>query len=342
MYVCIKKEVCGEMKEIYIGIDVGGTKMLAVLVDKTGTVLAKVKTKTLTEQGAQETIRRLTEMVEGLLAETFPSPGSYLIRGIGIAVAGILNPRLGIVELATNLKWENVPIGPIFQERFDCQVQVLNDANAAALGEWLAGAGAGLQDVIFVTVSTGIGGGIISGGSLVLGATGSAAELGHISINRHGPLCACGNRGCIELYASGSSIARIVKDDVANGEMRASAIVRLTGGSPEKLTAEHVAAAAMNGDEYAIGKLAEAGTALGLGLISIIHLINPQVIIVGGGVSRCGGLLLDPMQAAVRKHGIPGMVGGVSFKPAQLGEDAGGVGAAMWWHYTENPSGRAS
>ncbi|WP_051318160.1 ROK family protein [Cohnella thermotolerans] len=321
------------MKDIYIGIDLGGTKMLAVLADSAGSMLAKVKEETLAARGTEDTIRRLTGMVERLLADTFPVPGDYVIRGIGIAVAGILNPSLGTVVLATNLQWDNVPIGPIFRERFNCPVQVINDANAAALGEWLAGAGAGVRDMIFVTVSTGIGGGIISGGRLLLGASDSAAELGHISIDRHGPLCACGNRGCIEQYASGNSIARIVKEEIASGKTSGEAIVRLAGGSPDRLTAEHVAAAAKDGDEYAIETLAEAGTALGLGMISMIHLVNPQAVIVGGGVSRSGSLLLDPMKAAVRKHGIPGMVAGVSFGLAQLGEYAGGVGAALWWRY---------
>ncbi|NBD24651.1 ROK family protein [Paenibacillus glycinis] len=325
------------MEIIYIGIDLGGTKMLAAIVDAGGKLIAKAKEETLAERGAADTINRMEAMVRRLLAETFASSSAYAVWGIGIAVAGILDPRQGTVVLATNLRWENVPLGRLFRARFDCPVQVMNDANAAALGEWMAGTGAGAKDLIFVTVSTGIGGGIISGGRLVLGASNSAAELGHISIDRHGPLCACGNRGCIELYASGNSIARIVRDEIAAGETGGEAILRLAGGDPERLTAEHVAAAASQGSAYAADKLAQAGAALGIGMISMIHLMNPKLVILGGGVSRSGRLLLDPMRETVKQYGIPGLVDGVEFKQAQLGEDAGGVGAALWWRYAEQP-----
>ncbi|MBO7743264.1 ROK family protein [Paenibacillus sp. MWE-103] len=325
------------MESIYIGIDLGGTKMLAAIVDERGNMLARTRQETRADRGPVDTIERMKEMAVGLLAETFASPAEYALRGIGIAVAGILDPDRGNVVLATNLKWENVSLARPFVERFACPVQLLNDANAAALGEWMAGAGKNVNDLIFVTVSTGIGGGIVSGGRLVLGASDSAAELGHISIDRHGPLCACGNRGCIELYASGSSIARIAREEMLGGAQGGDELMRLTGGYLDRLTAEHVASAAAAGSAYAINKLAKAGTALGLGIVSMIHLLNPKMIVVGGGVSRSGPPLLEPMREAVRKYGIPGMVNGVTFETAKLGEDAGAVGAALWWRYADLP-----
>ncbi len=321
------------MNDIYVGVDLGGTKMLAALVNGSGTIIAKVQQPTRAELGTEDTVRRLIAMTESLIEESCPKTECKAIQGIGIAVAGILDPSKGTVVLATNLGWENVPIGPLLKEFFQCPVKVINDANAAALGEWLAGAGVGTKDVIYVTVSTGIGGGIISDGRLMLGSTNSAAELGHISIDRNGPSCACGNRGCIEVYASGSTIARRVREDIRSGEARTSTVLEMAGGNPEHLTARHVTEAAQAGNEYAKDRLAEAGSALGMGLTAIIHLVNPEMIILGGGVSQSGRLLFEPMLDSVRRHGIPGMVSRVRFVTAKLGGDAGAVGAALWWRY---------
>ncbi|MFC5467392.1 ROK family protein [Cohnella suwonensis] len=321
------------MNELYVGIDIGGTKMLAALVDGDGTILSKARQETLAERGAHDTIDRLIAMTESLLRESGAAGAEAGIKGIGIAVAGILDPAQGTVVLATNLGWNNVPIGRMLEERFQCPVNVLNDANAAALGEWLAGAGAGTEDIVFVTVSTGIGGGIVSGGHLILGFSGSAGELGHISIDRNGPACACGNRGCIELYSSGSAIARRVRNDIRGGDPRTSPVLRQAGGDADRLTAQHVAAAAEEGDDYANEVLTESGSALGVGLISIIHLTNPKKVIMGGGVSEIGETLFGPLMETVRKHGIPDLVNPVQFVKAKLGEDAGAVGAALWRQY---------
>ncbi|TFE25225.1 ROK family protein [Cohnella luojiensis] len=321
------------MNDIYVGIDVGGTKMLAALVNGNGTIMAKVQQPTRAERGTKDTIRRLMAMTESLIKESCSEAEGNTIQGIGIAVAGILDPSKGTVMLATNLGWENVPIGPLFKQYFQCPVQVINDANAAALGEWLAGAGVGMKDVIYVTVSTGIGGGIISDGRLMLGSTNSAAELGHISIDRNGPLCACGNRGCIEVYASGNTIAKRVREDIRSGEASTAIVLEMAGGNPELLNARHVAEAAQAGNEYAKDRLADAGSALGMGLTAIIHLVNPEMIILGGGVSQSGRLLFEPMLDTVRGHGIPEMVNRVRFVTAKLGGDAGAVGAALWWRY---------
>ncbi|WP_219642572.1 ROK family protein [Cohnella sp. CFH 77786] len=328
------------MNELYLGIDLGGTKMLAALVDGNGTIVARTLQPTMAERGVEDVIDRLISMADSLLSRHAPEAGKAAIRGIGIAVAGVLDPDQGTVVLATNLGWKNVPIGRLLEERFRCPVRVLNDANAAALGEWLAGAGAGSEDVVFVTVSTGIGGGIVSGGRLILGSSGSAGELGHISIDRNGPPCPCGNRGCVELYASGSAIARRVREDVRGGDPRTSAILRKAGFEAERLTAQHVAAAAEEGDDYARNVLADAGSALGMGLVSIIHLANPNKVILGGGVTEIGDLLLAPMMETLRKYGIPEMVNQVAFDRAQLEGDAGAAGAALWWKYERMPVAR--
>ncbi|AJY73461.1 ROK family protein [Paenibacillus beijingensis] len=322
------------MKEIYLGIDLGGTKMLAALVDPEGRVIDHMQAATLADQGSERVISRLIALAEALIDKHSDEGGSKLrICGIGIAVAGILDPQEGTVLLATNLGWRDVPVGRMLEQRFSCPVQVLNDANAAALGEWMAGAGAGTKNMVFVTVSTGIGGGIISEGKLLLGASNSAAELGHISIDRNGPLCACGNRGCVEVYASGTWIAGRVQDDIARGSRLPEAVVAAAGGDPDRISAKHVTAAAQDGNEYAKQKLADAGAALGAGLVTFIHLLNPEMIVLGGGVSESGPLLFDSMLQVVREYGIPGMVDNVRFTGAGLGLFAGAVGAALWWKY---------
>jgi glucokinase len=321
------------LTNIDIGIDLGGTKILVLLTDETGAVFARGKSPTLPERGVQDTIERLTGLVERVLTDSSAGGKAYRIRSIGIAVAGILEPVSGTVVLATNLRWRDVPICSILEKRFSAPARVINDANAAALGEWRAGAGKGSKDMVFVTVSTGIGGGIVSGGRLILGASDSAAELGHISIDRSGPLCACGNRGCIEMYAAGHSIVRLAKEGITKGQADGTAILKACGDDLDALTAEHVATAASSGNELAKNIIANAGTALGQGIVSMIHLINPRLVILGGGVSRIGGLLLEPMKRVVQEQGIPGLVDQVSLLPAKLGEEAGGVGAAMWRQY---------
>jgi len=320
------------MKDIYLGIDIGGTKMLASLVDDAGAVLARRKRPTEPERGARDVIARLGDMADDLLREFAAANGGRapVVRGVGVAVPGVLDPAAGTVVMATNLAWSNVPIGPELAGRFRCPAQVLNDANAATYGEWRAGAGVGVDDLLYVTVSTGIGAGIVSGGRLVLGAWGSAAELGHISVDRDGPYCACGKRGCIEMYASGKSIARKVAEAAAAGAPGAADIRGLAGGDAAELTAEHVGAAARAGHPLALRALAEAGEALGRGIAAAAHLLNPALVVVGGGVSRCGEPLFGPMREAVRTHGIPGIVDGIRFVPSRLGEDAGAVGAALW------------
>ncbi|MFB5760152.1 ROK family protein [Paenibacillus medicaginis] len=318
------------MDNLYLGIDLGGTKMLAALIDEQGQIVAKNQEPTLAERGAEDVIRRLISISETLIAGGILRTGFFTIRGIGVAVAGVLEPEKGMISLATNLRWHNVQLGPILEKRFHCPVHIVNDANAAAFGEWMAGEQAGIQDMIYITVSTGIGAGIISGGRLIEGTTHSAAEFGHITIDRDGPLCACGNRGCVEMYTAGHSIARRAQASIQSGEPEAAAIAVLNGVEPEQVTAEHVAAAAKAGNQLAIRLLADAGEALGCGIVTFAHLLNPAAIVIGGSVSQCGALLFDPMLEAVRRYGIPKVVESITFAASSLGGTAGITGAALW------------
>jgi glucokinase len=316
----------------FLGIDIGGTKMLAALVDAQGHVLIKDQQPTLAAEGEHEVIRRLIQMIESLLSSV-PNLNARSMVSLGIATAGILDMDTGTIVLSTNLGWKNVALGPILERRFGIPVRLINDASAAALGEWLVGAGQGTEDCLYVTVSTGIGGGVISGGHMLLGASNNAAEIGHISIDRKGPTCKCGNRGCVEMYAAGNSIARLAAEDILAGKPQTAPLAELAGHDPNKVTAKLVSEAASSGDPYSISLLKEAGEALGTAMVTIIHLFNPEIIIFGGGVSLSGDVLFEPMWNTIQKLGIEDMVKDVKITRSSLGVDAGAIGAALLWKY---------
>ncbi|MFC5451077.1 ROK family protein [Paenibacillus aestuarii] len=318
--------------EYFLGIDIGGTKMLTALVDAQGRVLAKDQQPTLAAEGEHEVIRRLIDMIEALLSSV-PNLQARSIQSLGIATAGILDMSTGTIVLSTNLGWRNVALGPILERRFGVPVRLINDASAAALGEWLVGAGKGTEDCVYVTVSTGIGGGVISGGRMLLGASNNAAEIGHISIDRNGPVCKCGNRGCVEVYAAGNSIARQAAEELRAGKLQTPLLADLAGQDPEKVTAKLVAEAASSGDPYSVSLLQKAGEALGVAMVTIIHLFNPEVIIFGGGVSQSGDVLFEPMRRTIQELGIEGMVKDVLITRSSLGVEAGAIGAALVWKY---------
>ncbi|MCC3374792.1 ROK family protein [Cohnella sp. REN36] len=308
-------------EKVLAGIDLGGTKLLAVLVDGEGRVLASDEQPTYADQGADRVIGRMVELVNGLLGER------YELTGVGVATAGTLNPNGGLIEIATNLGWKDVPLGLELERRLGVPVTVENDANAAAYGEWKAGAGVGTQDCVFITVSTGIGGGIVSGGRLVRGKTASAGELGHITIDWNGPKCPCGNVGCLELYASGTAIGRAAAAAAEADPIRGAKLLELAGGV--KMTSRHASEAAKAGDPLAAEVLREAGRALGAGLVSMVHMANPELIILGGGASHIGEPLLGPMRDMLDERVIGSMGRGVRIVPPTLGTEAGAIGAAL-------------
>ncbi|GFZ83383.1 glucokinase [Paenibacillus marchantiophytorum] len=327
----------GSLREYYVGVDLGGTKMLAALVASDGSIIAQEEIPTLAKQGADSVLDRLGSLIEGLLAA---SPGGRgIVRGIGVATAGTLDTAKGVVTYASNLGWRDVAVASVLSDRFACAVRLENDATAAAAGEWLAGAGEGSPDCLFVTISTGIGGGIISGGRLIAGTNHNAGELGHITIDGNGMLCPCGNVGCLELYASGTAIGRRGAEHVrraAEGASSHGALARLAGGDPDRVDARLVAAAAAEGDADASGILREAGRALGIGLVSIFHLLNPQVVVLGGGASHIGEPLLAPMREIIEERCLPSIRSQVRFVASALGSSAGAVGAALLMTRNDN------
>ncbi|WP_340673070.1 ROK family protein [Brevibacillus agri] len=311
--------------EYAIGLDLGGTKILAGLVHSSGKMLGQTLLPTASQEGAEAVIDRVLAAIEGVLAAA--QVERRRVRGVGIASAGVIDSAAAEVIFAGNLGWRNVPIGRLIADRFGLPVRLMNDANAAAVAEWMWGAGKGTQNMIYVTVSTGVGAGIISGGQLVQGAEGGAGEFGHISIDWNGPLCGCGNRGCLELYASGTAIEKLARKQVEAGELvLAGAGGALTTG--EALTAKAIGEAALAGDRACIEIVERAGFYLGVGTTSLIHLFNPEVIVFGGGVMNASSILLAEAEKSVRERCIPSMANQVKFALQQVGVEAGAVGAA--------------
>lgn len=304
-----------------LGIDLGGTKILAALIDKQGKIYDSEEVPSQVEPGEQIIRDRVIPLMQTIWernARVRPS-----ICGIGIATAGLVDTKTKTIKVAYNLGLKDAAIGHLLEQRFRLPVHIGNDANVAAIGEWMWGAGKGYRDVIYITVSTGIGCGIISGGRLVTGVGDSAGEFGHISIAWDGPKCACGNYGCLENYASGTAIARQARQIIREGEA-----TKLAYGNVEALTAKEVAEAAIDGDGPAIRILQQAGKYIGAGVTNLIHLFDTEIIIFGGGVMKASQILLPVISETVQDRCIPAMKERVRLVSAMLGSEAGVKGAA--------------
>jgi glucokinase len=251
------------------------------------------------------------------------------LGGVGIAAAGVLEMERGVITASPNLPgWKNVPLRDMIEEKLGVRTFLLNDANAAALGEHRFGVGRDVDDLIYITVSTGIGGGIIIGGKIYDGICGSAGEIGHMTIDINGPRCRCGNIGCLETLASGTAMAAEARKRLAQGTK--SSLLELARGEPENITAKTVSEAARGGDPLALELVSRAGSYLGVGMVNLINIFNPQMIIVGGGVSRMGDMLLDPAREVVRERAFRLPAEAVRIIISELGDDAGVLGAAAF------------
>jgi glucokinase len=301
--------------------DIGGTKILAAIVDNDGHVLGERRIATEPERGPEDGLARLLDALAGAAADA--GVGIATLRALGVTIPGPIDPRAQVLPGAPNLPgWKNVPLGRMLRERSGLPVVVENDANAAALGEYARGAGRSTRDMTYITASTGIGGGIIANGRLVSGLNGAAGEVGHMVILVDGPMCGCGRRGCLEALASGTAIAREAARLIAEG--RAPLLAERAGPVP---TAKHVAEAAAAGDEVAQRLLDDAARYLGIGLMNLIHLLNPEAIVVGGGLTKIPGFL-DRAAAFAREHAIPLMTERLRIVPAALDDYSGVVGIA--------------
>jgi glucokinase len=313
-----------EKQDLAIGLDLGGTKILAALIKKNGDILHKFECETFADQGENVVIERVLSAVQKVLEGN--EYNQTCIRGIGIATAGVIDTNRNEVVVANNLGWKNVPIGRLIYERFGVPIRLNNDANAAAVAEWIWGAGAGKKNLIYITVSTGVGAGMISNGHLITGAGNSAGEFGHISIEPDGPLCNCGNRGCLENFTSGTALAKIARERLMNGETSEYFIELITNGSV--ITAKDIGEAAKQGDRFSIQLLNKAGYYLGVGVTNLIHLFNTEAVIFGGGVMNTAENLLPIIKQTVQERGIRAMIENVKIEKSIIGIEAGVKGAA--------------
>lgn len=302
--------------------DVGGTHVRMALSDSSLTLRGKLDRPTAHERGPDSVIEQIVSMARESAAQAAADWGR--VRLLVLGTPGPLDARSGVVFDPPNMPgWHDVPLKALLEEQLGMTVKVVNDANAAAMGEFHFGAGRGQRDLVYITVSTGIGGGVVAGGRLLEGTRGTAGEIGHISIDRHGPLCKCGNVGCLEVLASGTAIARFFQARLAAGEP--SLAREWLRGEP---TAADVARAAARGDAVALEVFTEAAECLGLGVVNCLHLFNPDVVAIGGGVSQAGALLFDPVRRVVDRYALEIPRRSARIVAAQLGEDVGLVGAA--------------
>jgi len=299
----------------FIAIDIGGTHMRAACYPPDGLKPLQIK-KISTQHPTESAWDRLVRLV----ASVWPDDGQ--VNCIGVAAPGPTDPFQGVLFEAPNIPaWVNVPLASLLQERFGVPVTMGNDANLAALGEWKYGAGKGHHHLVYLTVSTGIGSGIIVDDRLLLGTRGLAAELGHITVLPDGPMCGCGQKGHLEALASGPSIARWVTEQITDGVP--SSLSRLT-----VVTTKLVAEAAKSGDILALQAINRAGTFVGQALADVLHIFNPTIVIIGGGVSQSGELLMDPIRTAMQRHVMnTHYLDNLILTTAALGDDTGLLGA---------------
>ncbi|MDI6893518.1 MAG: ROK family protein [Bacillota bacterium] len=307
---------------VWLGLDVGGTKVAGALVDDRGQVRERVELPTLAEGGFEVSFGQVAAVARSLV-ECAGGRG-WRVGGAGAGFPGPLDPRAGVLHNPPNLPgWDGMRVGDFLADELGLPVVVENDANAAALGEARHGAGRGFSLVVYFTLGTGVGGGVVCDGRIFSGVRGAAAELGHLVVRAGGEPCRCGGRGCLEAYASGPALVRRARSALT-GEGAGSL---LAGVAP--LTGEAVVEAVRQGDPVAVRAWEETMEYLAAGVVSAVHAFNPDVVVVGGGLAAAGDLLFAPLRRLVREQGMPYLVRDLEIRPAALGRDAGVVGAAV-------------
>jgi glucokinase len=302
---------------LVLGVDIGGTDIKLGLVEGEGSIRDSGAIPTRAAEGPEEVASR----VRRWLADR--SRGAGAIAAAGVDCAGLVDGERGLLHISPNLSgWENVPLRDVFERALGVPAIVENDANAAAYGEWTMGAGRGMRNFVCLTLGTGVGGGVIIDGALYRGSSGFAGEIGHAVICADGPLCACGNRGCLEAFVGAKAIVgRAVAMLRATGESRSA-----WGGSP---TVEALSRAAASGDAVAEAAFKETGRWLGIALANVVHILAPEAIAIGGGIAGAGDLILEPARATVRDCVMDEAMASVRIVPAELGNRASFIGVSL-------------
>lgn len=317
------------MKKHVVGIDIGGTKLATVVADKTGHILNKVRKPTLAEKGPEYALGLLFDMVREVVHLAGLERKS--ISAIGVSCGGPLDTKTGIVYSPPNLPgWDALPLKAKLESEFQVPVTIENDANASALAEFRFGGGRGYNAVLYMTMSTGIGGGIVINGQIYHGANDSAGEVGHQILLPNGPRCGCGKRGCLEALCSGPAIARRAQTAIQKrleDEKTSTAILILADGCIEDVKSEHVLEAARIGDGLALELVGETAYYMGWGIANLVNILNPDIVLLGTIAVAAGDLLLNPIRETVLKFAMTRPAEAVKIAPAQLGDALGDLAA---------------
>lgn len=308
-----------------IGIDVGGTGIQSGIVTDEGKIIEKVSIKTRIDLPFDEQIRLLAESLKDLIGRAGLQEED--IASIGVGIPGIADANTGDIIKCTNMNWHYLPFRKELQKWINKPVLIDNDANVAALAESVAGVSAGSSSSVFITIGTGIGSGIILNGKIWSGAHGIGGELGHTIIRLDGDECSCGNHGCLERYCAANGLIRMAKENIASHPD--SLILKFVGNDPEKINAKSVIDAARDNDPYAVQVFDYYTSCVAQAIANVINFIDPEIIAIGGGVSKAGSFLLDPIRAKVKDYVLFNTLPMSRIELATLGAEAGIIGAAM-------------
>ena len=298
-----------------LAMDFGGTKLAAGVAERGGARLQdRALSPSSSPKSAQRDLDTMSEMCDRLLE------GRALLA-VGVSFGGPVDIRTGIVLTSHHVPgWNNYPLKQTLEARYGVPVAIENDVNIAARGEWAYGAGRGFQNVFYVNVGTGVGGGLVLGGRPYGGVTGVAGEIGHTVIRSDGPVCTCGRRGCVESLAAGPYIALAARERLEADPKQGSKLLDLAEGDPARITTKMVSEAAELGDVLARGVLVDAASALGLGIANAVNLLNPECVILGGGVTKAGDVYWQTVRRVAVENVLPGTM--INIVPAGLGDDA--------------------
>ncbi len=315
-------------EQFIVGIDLGGTNIAAGAMPTDGTrEIAMRMIPTLSENGAEAVVDRIAALVEDVIRETQNETGAERsdFLGVGIGSPGPLDRARGVVIVTPNLGWRDFPLRDEVSKRVNLPATLDNDANCATLGEWWCGAAKGGRNVVGMTIGTGIGGGLIIEGKLYHGASDSAAEIGHTTIDSTGRRCKCGNYGCLEAYTSGPAIAERARETLEGDDD--SLLVGMADGDLKKITAQTVFEAAKRGDRIASEVVRDTAHFLGVGVSNLLNIFNPDTFVIAGGVTQAGDLLFDPLRAEVKRRAFKPAVDACRIVAGALPLSAGVVGA---------------
>lgn len=310
-------------KKYAIGVDLGGTKIAAALVGIDGRIETSMRYPTDVDGGPAAVKEQIVELVRQLIDKTGCSP-----VGVGVGVAGQIKSKDGVVRFAPNLDWHDVPLQSELETALDLPVAVTNDVRAITWGEWRFGAGKGCDNLICMFVGTGVGGGLVTGGKMVAGCSNTAGEIGHIVVDVHGPVCNCGNRGCLEILAGGLAIGKRAQAIARTHAEQGAALLRLVNGRHEDISAETVAEAFHQGDPLAGDLVNEVVEALVAGAVTLVHCFNPCLFILGGGVIDGIPELVEQVDRKIRQQCLTAATENLKVEKAELADEAGVIGAA--------------